>query len=78
MEEYFESNKNEKELIMEEIQKMSAHLNKYGVKMDQEIPDYLLPAVVKERIKMDKGEEEKGGYKKFKKILVKSANPDFE
>lgn len=46
---FFEENKEEKKLLQEEIKKISNDLNKYAIRLYEDIPDYLFPESLKEK-----------------------------
>ncbi|EGR28780.1 hypothetical protein IMG5_168840 [Ichthyophthirius multifiliis] len=62
LKEYYEKNINEKQLIIESIQKLQHQIKKNEVRCDGECPEYLLPLFLKDKISM--------AQEKIKKILV--------
>ena len=46
---FFEENNEEKKLLQEEIKKISNELNKFAIRLYEDIPDYLFPESLKEK-----------------------------
>ena len=71
MEEYFEKNQNEREMILQDIMKLSKQITMKAIKCDQEVPDFLIPKIILEKRKINESQT-----KTKTRVLVKSANLD--
>jgi hypothetical protein len=71
MQDYFDNHQNEREMILQDIMKLSTQITMKAIKCDQEVPEYLIPKIIKEQRKLNEDQ-----VKTKKKVLVKQANMD--
>nr|QBK46519.1 DExD/H box RNA helicase 45 [Philasterides dicentrarchi] len=71
---YFQQNESEKLMLVEHIQTLSQQIHRYGIKCEEDIPDYLVPDMVKEqRKKMGDVTNQK-----YQKLQVTTTNENFQ
>ncbi|KRX08500.1 hypothetical protein PPERSA_12981 [Pseudocohnilembus persalinus] len=73
LETYFRENDADRQLIIEDINSLSKQIHQYQVKCEDEIPEYLVPEMVKEQRKRFNDKKEK-----FSKIQVTRTNEEFQ
>jgi len=71
LKDYFEEHNEEKSLIVKDINELSQRLSHYAVKMEGNVPDYLIPESIKTKMGIDEGQH-------YKKVVKQMINPEFE
>ena len=73
MKDYFQKNVAERESLVQDIQKLSKQIKEHAVRCEMEVPEYLVPDVIKQfRKKNEQMHQEK------KRILVQKVNQNYE
>ena len=82
MEDYFEKNQNEREILINNVRKYQQRLNAFAVRLYEDIPDYLLPQ--KYRFQRQLVEESKGNrlidvmVDGKRKVVTHTLNPEYQ